>query len=71
MQFSIVRIASTARQANLMEPWRKSGEDQHFVGSGFIIHNSATEGPLIATNAHVISDAHTVCIVLTAKDKTC
>jgi len=70
MQFSIVRIASTARQANLMEPWKKSGEDQHFVGSGFIIHNDE-EGPLIATNAHVISDAHTVCIVLTAKDKTC
>ena len=38
---------------NLFEPWKKSGDSKEFIGSGFVVDDD-DEGPLIATNAHVV-----------------
>lgn len=49
----------------------RTSDFKHFVGSGFIIENDETKGPLIVTNAHVVSDAFNLCVALTSKGKTC
>merc|ERR1719327_1896667 len=70
LKYGIVRIQSQARDVNLFEPWKKSGDSKEFIGSGFIVDDDE-EGPLIATNAHVVSDASKVCVTLTEQSKTC
>jgi S1-C subfamily serine protease len=70
LKYGIVRIQSQARDVNLFEPWKKSGDSKEFIGSGFVVDDD-DEGPLIATNAHVVSDASKVCVTLTEQSKTC
>jgi len=70
LKHGIVRIQSQARDVNLFEPWKKSGDSKEFIGSGFVVDDD-DEGPLIATNAHVVSDAAKVCVSLTEQSKTC
>jgi S1-C subfamily serine protease len=70
LKYGVVRIQSQARDVNLFEPWKKSGDSKEFIGSGFVVDDD-DEGPLIATNAHVVSDANKVCVTLTEQSKTC
>jgi S1-C subfamily serine protease len=71
LPMAIVRIAALEKDVNIFQPWKKTSDFKHFVGSGFIIENDETKGPLIVTNAHVVSDAFNLCVALTPQGKTC
>jgi S1-C subfamily serine protease len=64
LKYSIVRFMTEVKQLSLLKPWQLQGR-QVFAGTGFAIR-STDNGPLIVTNAHVVTDADNVMIQIPA-----
>eukprot|EP00927_Polykrikos_kofoidii_P066277 TRINITY_DN61906_c0_g1_i1.p1 TRINITY_DN61906_c0_g1~~TRINITY_DN61906_c0_g1_i1.p1 ORF type:complete len:784 (+),score=106.48 TRINITY_DN61906_c0_g1_i1:73-2424(+) len=61
LRFSVVRIRAISSEPDFFFPFEKS-RDVQGVGSGFFVDTK--EGPVIVTNAHVVSNAHLVQVQL-------
>jgi S1-C subfamily serine protease len=65
LKYSVVRFMTEVNQLSLLKPWQQLGR-QVFAGTGFAIRSTKTNGPLIVTNAHVVTDAANVMIQIPA-----
>merc|ERR1719453_1987848 len=64
LKYSVVRFTTEVEQRSMLKPWQQSGR-QVFAGTGFVIRKTDS-GPLIVTNAHVVTDATRVFIQIPA-----
>jgi S1-C subfamily serine protease len=73
LRYGIVRIQTVVQVKNLMTPYNPSEGEESFVGTGFVIKKVGDENndPLVVTNAHVVSDAKSVCMQLPANGQQC
>jgi S1-C subfamily serine protease len=71
LRYGIVRIQTVVQVKNLMTPYNPSEGEESFVGTGFVIKTFASDDPLVVTNAHVVSDAKSVCMQLPANGQQC
>merc|ERR1719379_2134727 len=64
LKYSVVRFMTEVNQLSLLKPWQQQGRAV-FAGTGFAIRKEKS-GPLIVTNAHVVTDASNVMIQVPA-----
>jgi len=66
LRYTGIRLQTIAVEEDSLRPWVQAGQEQTFVGSGFVVRNSKEKGPLMVTNSHVVTGATRLTIQVPA-----